>query len=256
MALSRRYFLQNFLELYHSQLQRLKGGFLCALLALCLGLTGCIQSDIDIHYRGQSGGDVSQHLQLARPNPALLNQLERQVKQLGGKVENHRPTELDLSLPFDTSQDLAQKLNRLFQPLGTLPAAPLNLDSTHLTIQDQNLLLFLRQHFTYDIDLRPLGVQSGQGEVLVNPETLVQFRLSLETPWGGRFIQKAALVTNDTVVNPGASKTATHRLLWTLQPGYNNHLEAAFIYPSPVGWGALAIGLLVWGGWRLKARNP
>lgn len=255
MTLTRRYF-QRYPSQLQSFMQHLKGGFLCLLLALCLGLSGCIQSDMTIHYRGQSGGEVSQHLQLARPNPALLNQLERQVKQLGGKIENHRPTELDLRLPFDTSQDLAQKLNRLFEPLGTLPGAPLNLDSTHVTIEDQNLLLFLRQHFIYDIDLRPLGVQSSQGEVLVNPEALVQFRLSLETPWGGRFIQKAALATGDTVVNPGASKTATHRLLWTLQPGYTNHLEAAFIYPSPVGWGALAIGLLVWAGWRLKTRKP
>lgn len=249
MALSRRY-LQLFLLFLKRAVQP---GLVCALVFLALGLTGCIQTDIDIHYRGQAGGDVSQHLQLARPNPTLLNQLERQAKKLGGNIQNHSPISLDLRLPFDTSEDLAAKLNQLFQPLGELPGIPLDLDSTHVTIEDQNLLLFLRQHFSYDIDLRPLGIQSSQGEVLVNPEALAQFRISLETPWGGRFIPNTALETGDTVVNPGASKTATHRLVWSLKPGYNNHLEAAFIYPSPVGWGAIAIGLLVWAGWRLKA---
>jgi hypothetical protein len=118
--------------------------------------------------------------------------------------------------------------------LPTVPAT--------LTVTQQNFLLLLRNHFTYDVDLRSLGIQSSSGDVLLSPSSLVDLQLSLKTPWGARPIKRP--ITDTTQINPAVIREGK-TLLWKLQPGYLNHLEAAFIYPSPVGWGAIAVILFV-----------
>jgi hypothetical protein len=43
-----------------------------------------------------------------------------------------------------------------------------------------------------------------------------------------------------------------NQLTWKLQPGKQNHLEAIFWIPSPIGIGAVAIAILVGIGFWLK----
>ncbi len=230
-----------------------------ALLVLSLLISGCVRSDLEINFAGQSGGEIRQHLQLtealaaSQKSQGWLEQIQRQVKQVGGRTQRINAQELEVTVPFANGMDLAAKLNRFFQPLASEPrpaqSLPLPAIAAHLEVAEQNLLLLFRDRLSYDIDLRSLGVQSATGDVLLSPSSLLEAQFSLKTPWGARSLSGPAAPT--TLVNPGVQRQG-QTLTWRLQPGYINHLEAAFWYPSPIGLGAIAIILLVGAGWYLK----
>ncbi|MFN4066121.1 MAG: DUF3153 domain-containing protein [Thermosynechococcus sp.] len=195
-----------------------------------------------IQHQGQTGGSLIYTLTLPEPDLPFTEQVIQQARRLGGAVKERDKTHLQVTIPFDTSQQLATVLNRI----GGVPYLPQV--TAEADIFDQNLLLFLRERFRYDVDLRPLGIESRDQAVLVAPQSLLNFQLALETPWGARPIERPAPAT-DMVVNPNVQREGD-RLTWTLVPGYLNHLEAVYWYPSPLGWGTLAIlGLLVLGNW-------
>ncbi len=218
------------------------------LIPLVVCLSGCVQADVVIQHQGQTGGSLTYTLTLPQPDLPFTEQVIQQARRLGGAVKERDKTHLQVTIPFDTSQQLATVLNRI----GGAPYLPQV--TAEADIFDQNLLLFVRERLRYDIDLRPLGIESRDQAVLVAPQSLLNFQLALETPWGARPIERPA-TTADTVVNPHVQRGGD-RLTWTLMPGYLNHLEAAYWYPSPLGWGTLAIvGLLVLGSW-LRTRLP
>ncbi|RMH63379.1 MAG: DUF3153 domain-containing protein [Cyanobacteria bacterium J003] len=212
------------------------------LIPLFVCLSGCVQSDMVIQHQGQTGGSLTYRLTLPQPDPLFTEQVIQQAHRLGGAVKQRDKTHLQVTIPFDTSQQLATVLNRI----GRVPY--LSQVTAKADIFDQNLLLFVRERFRYDIDLRPLGIESRDQAVLVAPRSLLNFQLALETPWGGHPIERPAMA-KDTVVNPHVQRGGD-RLTWTLIPGYLNHLEAVYWYPSPLGWGTLVIvGLLMLGSW-------
>ncbi|WP_297760397.1 DUF3153 domain-containing protein [Thermosynechococcus sp.] len=195
-----------------------------------------------IQHQGQTGGSLTYTLTLPQPDPPFTEQVIQQARRLGGAVKERDKIHLQVTIPFDTSQQLATVLNRI----GRVPYLPQV--TAEADVFDQNLLLFVRERFRYDIDLRPLGIESRDQAVLVAPQSLLNFQLALETPWGARPIERPAMA-KDTVVNPHVQRGGD-RLTWTLMPGYLNHLEAVYWYPSPLGWGTLVIvSLLMLGSW-------
>jgi hypothetical protein len=112
-----------------------------------------------------------------------------------------------------------------------------------------NFFLVQRNKLSYDLDLRSLGVVSTKGNVIVSPSSLLDLQFSLETPWGARGVEKAANAIQPQVYENG------HQLVWILQPGQVNHIEAVFWLPSPLGVGTLVIVLLVLGGFYLKYQS-
>lgn len=216
------------------------------LVTLVLGLSGCVQADLAIQIKGQAGGEIQQHLQVSRSARPFLEQLQQQAGKLGGTSKRQNGQTLDLRIPFERPEDLASKLNGLLAPLTQTEAPNVPTLPAQAEVTDQNLLLFIRGQFDYTIDLRAFGIASGSRSdaVVLSPQELVALTISLETPWGARPGQASAKDNSLTLINPHLVKHG-HTLTWTLEPGYINHLQAVFIYPSLVGWGALGIvGLL------------
>ncbi|HEY9663337.1 MAG TPA: DUF3153 domain-containing protein, partial [Allocoleopsis sp.] len=120
-----------------------------------------------------------------------------------------------------------------------------------LQIQTRNLILWKRHHLQYDLDLRSLSVipdADNAATLLVNPKDLLNLEFTLNTTDGA---QSLSSTLSPTVRRQGK------QLVWSLQPGEVNHLEAIFWVPSPLGIGAAIIVALVLGGMFAKAwLNP
>lgn len=249
------------------KLLRSRWWILLIVLLASLLLSGCVQSDLEINFRGQSGGQIVQHVKLADQLTTVsdtatqdwLDGIKRRARQLRGKTKQLSSREIEVVIPFGSPTDLETKLNQFLNPATAKPSngkaaekassseLQLPLTQSHLKMTQQNFLFFLRNRLIYDIDLRSLGVQSMGGDLLLSPDWL-ELEFELNTPWGARSINAAQ--------NSEATSPEVHiqgqQLAWTLQPGQLNHLEAVFWFPSPIGIGAVAITLLVAGGIYLK----
>jgi len=226
-----------------------------AVIGLALGLSGCVQADLGITITGQAGGEIRQHLQVAQAYTPTLERLQHQARQLGGHIKRQNQA-LDFEIPFDRPDDLTAKLNQLLAPLNS-PEKDINLPPipTQAQVQDQNLLLFIRGRFEYEVDLRAWGItaDSQTKATILSPGPLLGLTLSLTTPWGSRPVAVPSSLATQTLWNPNLNKRG-HTVTWTLEPGYLNHLEVVFLYPSPLAWGTLGIiGLLV-GAWYWRYR--
>lgn len=235
-------------------------------------LSGCVQADLEINFRGQSGGEIVQHIKLAQLTTVSssatqdwFDGIKRRARQLRGKAKRSDQG-IEVTIPFDNPADLEAKVNQFLNPadskissksvisLGTanetatVTDSELQLVQSHLRVRQQNFLFFLRNRLVYDLDLRSLGVQSLNGNLLLSPEPLLELEFKLKTPWLARS-------TNSTT-EPASPQVRTEgrQLIWTLQPGQLNHLEAVFWFPSPIGIGAVAIALFVAGGLYVKYR--
>lgn len=231
------------------------------ILVASLLLSGCVQSDLSIQFDSPYRGAIVEHIhlgeRLSRLNAATaeswLANLEEQAKQLQGKTRRLSEHDISITIPFTNAGDLETKFKKLSQaiaPTSPTPATESNLPATpsQLKLTQSNFLVLMRNHLRYDLDLRSLGVRSDQGELLVSPGSLVDLEFRLQTPWGSRSLRTPSLL------QPVPPPAATSGLAWKLQPGQQNHLEAVFWLPNPLGIGAIAITLLVLGGMVLKQR--
>ena len=66
----------------------------------------------------------------------------------------------------------------------------------------------------------------------------------MNTPWGARSVEKL-----ENAIQP---EKQGQILVWKLQPGELNHLEAVFWLPSPLGIGTVVIALFVAAGIYLR----
>jgi hypothetical protein len=252
---------------------------------LALSLCGCVNYDVGFKIRGQSGGEFVQVVRLgnglgnglgdgADSSDSIgtwIASLEQRTKALQGKVRRRADRSLELAIPFRNSQDLDRKFNQFFAPEvpPTTPATAkpnanrsssqlanqrssrpsLPTISAHLDLTEQNYLLFLHDRFKLDIDLRPLSLvaaSEGADATLINPGSLLDLNLHLTTPWGSQ-------------INPDSlrAKAENNQLIWQLQPGKLNHLDASYWMPSPIGWGALiVIGLVALAQWFRSKLTP
>ena len=233
---------------------------LFAIVVASLLLAGCMDYDLDVSFESPNRGAIVQSIKLGEQFTTLspetarewLNSLELRAKQLQGKSQRISDTELKVTIPFYYGAELEQKFNQFFNPTEKgkkQTAVTANADfpeiKSHLSLKQNNFLLLLRNRLSYDLDLRSLSRLASDGSVIVDPGSLLDLEFHLNTPWGARSIAKGEKAIKPESQNQG-------QLIWHLQPGKINHLEAIFWLPSPLGIGAVIIALFVAAGIYLK----
>lgn len=239
------------------QLRRFRVVWMMLLASLLL--SGCVQYDAGINFEGPNRGEIVQHIKLGDRLSSLsgasaqqwLETVEQRTRRLGGKIRRTSNQEVTAIIPFSSGADLNAKFNEFVNPSSKKGAAKqtelaLPEIKSDFRLSQSNFLLLLRNHLSYTVDLRSLGVTDANGDLLISPSSLLNLEFRLNTPWGARSINTAAHAI------PAERQQRGHQLVWTLQPGQINHLEAAFWLPSPLGIGTVVIVLLVLGGWYLK----
>lgn len=230
-------------------------------LFVSLLLSGCVEYEVGINFQSQTHGEFVQHIKLAETLTSFSGSsvqewwqnIERRSRQLGGRVKRLSPPELIVTIPFNNGQELEEKFNRFFNSAehkNPRSRGESEIDisdiKSHLSITQNNLLLALRNHLIYELDMRSLAVISSQGNVLVGPGSLIDLKFKLNTPWGARIIE-----TNLDALTPDILDNG-RQLVWFLKPDHLNHIEVIFWVPSPIGIGALVIILFVATGSFLK----
>lgn len=255
--------LVNFWKTIRRHLIRLRA--IWAILLVSLLLSGCVNYDVGINFEGTHRGTIVQQIELEERLTNFsgaqvqewLKSIERRARQLQGKSERLSERELRVTIPFSSGAELESKFNQFFNPIERKqqmpPKAAQALDlptfDSKFHLEQGNFLLVERNYLSYDLDLRSLGVLSNDGKVLVSPGSLLDLRFSLESPWGARSVNRAIDMPRPETYEGG------QQLVWTLQPGQVNHLEAVFWLPNPLGIGTVAIALLVLVGFYLKYKS-
>ena len=211
-----------------------------------------------MNFDSPNHGEIVQHIKLGERLTSFssdsvqewLNSIERRVHQLQGKTKRSNQ-EMTVTIPFNNGAELEAKLNEFFNSTAainsesvTTTAAESGIKS-HLSLTQNNLLILLRNRLSYDLDLRSLSLISANGNLLFSPDEILKLDFSLKTPWGARSVESA-----ENAISPDYQKG--RQLVWTLKPGQLNHLEAVFWLPSPIGIGAVVIGLFVVMGMYLR----
>ena len=252
----------DILQLIRGILGRLR--FFWVILLSSLLLSGCVQYDVSVNFEGQHRGAIVQHIKLGEQLTSFSNDtsqewlksIESRARQLQGKVKRVSDEEIIVTIPFSNGQELASKFNQFFNPVAKKDSHSeagntVGLPSFYskFDLKQGNFIFVQRNKLSYDLDLRSLGVLSANGSVIVSPSSLFDLQFSLESPWGTQSLNKAGNAIVPEVYDDG------HQLVWKLQPGQLNHIEAVFWLPSPLGVGTFAILLLVLGGFYLKYKS-
>jgi hypothetical protein len=193
-------------------------------LLLCyFFLTGCVDYQLGIHFDSPNKGQFTQRIRLDNDtNPtaqAFLQQVRQQTRSVQGSIQAISKSESLVTVPFHSAKDLEHQFNQFFQP-DNKTARDLPAIVSNLKISQSNWLLFEHDQLTFDLDLTPLGLQGT--EAFADP--------------GGLFNLKMAV--NDRT--------------WDLKPGKKNQVVTDFWLPMPLGWGTVAIGVLVGIGLQLR----
>lgn len=234
-------------------------------LLLCgLLLSGCVRYDVGVTFQGQFAGSITQEIELGEQLTSFsqgevktwLKTLEQRAKSLQGKVERVSDRQLKLIIPFSNGAELNRKFNQFFNPTEQTPEQRAMAEgeeivelSASLGLTQSNLLLLERDRLRLEVDLRSLGGLSGDGyananrQQLLNTNSLLNLEFSLATPWGARAVDPQIPV-----------ERSGDLLVWQLQPGQLNYIEAVFWLPSSLGLGTVAIIALVVVGIGLKNR--
>lgn len=233
-------------------------------IVLCLVtfLTGCVDYKVGVNFATPYSGEITQQIkvsdQLRNLAPSetkkWLNSLEKRSRKLEGKVEKLNAQELLLTIPFGNGAELAEKFNQLFQtnivPNATIPKEKADLIklNSQVSIHQSNLVFVERNNLDLAIDLRALKVLTQQDKIIINPDSVADLKFQLTTPWIAHSISNAD--------NLQPTKNPLQKgLVWQLNPGEVNHIEAVFWLPSPLGIGAAVIVLLGILGYLLKYRR-
>ncbi|NEP63734.1 MAG: DUF3153 domain-containing protein [Symploca sp. SIO2G7] len=203
-------------------------------LSLCLG--GCIDYQLGIQFDSQTHGVLVQTLHLDERFVALNGEVRQQwlqifieeAKSFSGEVATLDDGTLQVRIDFYNGADLVKKFNQLFAKDGLMtlvPGAPPLL--AHLELTQQNWGLALLTHLHADIDLSALNVDRVDSGGVLDSWRMLDLSFQLDAPMG------------ETVP-------------WPLQPGQINTIETTFWVPSPIGIGALVIGLLCIAGYGVR----
>ena len=233
--------------------------FLPFILCLLTLLTGCVDYDVGVNFDSPYDGTIVQHIQVGEPLTNLdrseikkwLNSLENRAYQLRGKVNRISSQEIAVTIPFTNGKELVEKFNQFFYSNSSTAFSSSPTNSTDLgnldskmSLQQSNLLLVERNHIDLIVDLRALGAISHQGKIIVTPDSLIDLTFQLNAPWIARSLKGSNLL------NP--AKDTPGKIIWQLQPGQINHIEAVVWLPSPLGIGTVVIIVLMIAGFYLK----
>lgn len=224
---------------------------LLLIAVVSLALTGCVEDQVGIQFDSPQGGRITQHLHLDNQMASAqgwLSELARRAGKLGADVDRGDRSSLDIALPFSSAADLEQKFNTLFGPQKNNASLPSF--TSHLQVKTNNLLLIERRHLIYDLDLSSLAIQSSDGNMLLDPGAGLDVTFGVSGPWGANKGKRPP-----SAFSPEARRSGGD-LLWQLEPGRVNHIEAVLWMPSPIGFGALAIVGLVIGSRYLTQKQP
>ncbi len=229
-------------------------------LVAVFALSGCVKYDVGINVDSPTRGAIVQHLKFDERFSSLTNSaaqawvtnIEERTRKLQGKTRRLSNKEVVVTIPFTTSEDLQRKFNAFFDPAAKsryLNVRKLDLPTiaSQFKVQSGNFLLLERRHILYDVDLRSLGVTAPDGDVLVNPSSLIDLEFRMSAPWG---------VHNVVRNNTPPTRRDGKQFVWMLQPGQLNHLEATFWMPSPLGLGTLGVIAIVAIGIFFKNQQP
>jgi hypothetical protein len=229
-------------------------------LLTSLLLTGCVKYDVGLNFDNSNSGEFVQHIKLGERLTSFsgdsvyewLNSIERRARQLEGKTQRVSQEEIIVTIPFSSGRELQEKFNEFFNSRTNQSSEAVQNKSdselpkieSNVLLEQNYFLLLVRNRLIYDLDLRSLALIASKGNVLANAGSILDLEFSLKTPWGAKNIQ-----LTETAIEPEKNG---NQLVWRLQPGQLNHIEAVFWLPSPLGIGALLITLFVWGGLYLR----
>lgn len=206
-------------------------------MALALSLSGCVDYQLGIQFDSQTHGVLVQTLHLDPRFVALNSEVRQQwlqvfieeAKTFSGKATALEDDTLQVQIDFNNGADLVQKFNQLFAEDGLMtqvPGAPPLV--AHLDLTQQNRGIALLNHLHADIDLSALEADSAVG----NGGALDSWR------------------TLDLSFQIDALAGATGR--WPLPPGQITTIDTTFWVPSPIGIGAVVIGVLCAAGYGIR----
>ncbi len=225
------------------------------LLVIALMTSGCVNYEVGVNFDSPNRGAIVQNIRLndrlmsfsSGAAQTWLTSIEARVRRLQGKTRRLSNQEILVTIPFNNGQDLQKKFNVFFssepdKKSQSKKTVELPNFTSKLSLRQANFLLLERTKFSYDVDLRSLGLTASDGSVLVDPSSIINLEFKLNTPWGARSIAKKSI----------PARREGHQLVWTLQPGQNNHLEAAFWMPNSLGIATLFVIAIVGVGVYLK----
>ncbi|MBC7824816.1 MAG: DUF3153 domain-containing protein [Candidatus Parcubacteria bacterium] len=232
------------------------------MLLASLVLSGCVKSEVGITVESPNRGTIVQHIRLDERLTSVnsgtaqkwLDGIEKRVRRIQGKARRLSNQEILVTIPFGNSRELETRFNEFFSSVTDPDRSDrkefdLPKLKSHLKVQEGNFLLLERQRVIYDLDLRSLGILAPDGSLIASPGSLLELEFGLTTPWGARSITRK----DGTAIS---ARREGKQLIWTLQPGQSNHLEAAFWLPNPLGIGTVVIVAIVAGGIYLRRILP
>jgi hypothetical protein len=230
--------------------------FLPIILCSMLLLTGCVRYEVGINFDNPYQGTIVQHIKIGEQLTGFsrveakkwLNSIEKRARE-NGKINKLNAEEILVTMPFGNGKELVDKFDRVFHnPNSNKPTTPeANLDS-QISLKQNNFIFLERNSLNLTIDLRALQSLSDNGRIDISSNSLVDLAFSLHTPWLARSI---ASNNNLTPIANNPFKG----LVWQLEPGQINHIEAIFWLPSPLGIGSIAIFILIIVGFFLKYKR-
>jgi hypothetical protein len=234
--------------------------FCCLFLFLLICLSGCVRYDVGINFAQVNRGTIIQHIKLGEQltsfskteGNAWLNSIQKRALQLQGKTKKISEEEIVVTIPFYNGQELVSKFNQFFNPSELNQKTKSNQFTdllklkAEMSIRQSNLLLLERNVLNVRADLRPLGVLSEEGNIIISPGDLIDLELKFSFPWWTKLVQGE--------LSPPA-QVSKHQVTWRLQPGQINQIKTIFWLPNYVGLGSVAIALLIIVGFYLKYKK-
>jgi Protein of unknown function (DUF3153) len=226
---------------------------------VAIGLSGCVKYDTGVNFFSLNSGEIVEHIQLGEQLNSFsqtavkrwLDSIDQRVQQANGKIERINDQELKIVIPFSNAQQLVAKIDSYFNPVDRVNPSPSSESSqfnAHMQIEQNNFLLMVRNHLSYDIDLRSLAVKSSDPKVSIVAQNIVDLNFKIQSPWGVKSSNAAGSIM-------GTNTTNSRQMNWQLQSGQLNHIDAIFWLPNPLGIGAILIVLISGGGYYFKYRN-
>lgn len=236
---------------------------LWAILLVSLLLSGCVKYDMTVSFNSENSGAIVQKIELGEQMASFSQDrvagwfkgIEKKAKKINGRIKRLSSQTVLVTIPFSGGPELLAKYNEFFQPdshetsLSQMGDTVLPNIESKLNLKQLNFFVVQRNQLSYELDLRSLALMSSDGQAIVSPGSLLDLHFSLQTPWGAK-LPTAGINT----VTPEISDRG-RKLLWNLDPGQLNHLEAVFWVPSPVGIGTIAIIAIVLVGFYIKYQS-